>query len=622
LTFRWHKYSGEPPASFRYNDLSALHKSLHRHAILLSGERNMLFFLKRALWLLVCLVIGLPASAQQLQQQLIKSGNTSTETTDPLGRDTPSGTLYGFLQAAQSGNYSTAAQYLQMSAAKRQALGEEYAAKLKVVIDRAFSGNLRRISNQPEGTPQEGMPLDRQLVGVLASGDVEANLVLIRVSQAGGGQTWLISSETLARVPELYDQATVHQVEAHLPQILVRHQFLGLPWWQWIGILLAVPVAAALGWLAVGIVKLPRYFWARYRKEPLITTWSTVWKPLWLVLAAAIHGVLVSYLSMPVLQRHRYQQAAGVVLVVAFSWLLWRVLRELLQRVRQRALISGRRGTGSLVLLGERLLKALIVVLAIFTVLGTLGFNLTTALAGLGIGGLAIAFAAQKTLENLFGGVSVLGDEVIRVGDVCRFGDSAGTVEDIGLRSTQVRTDSRTVLSIPNGSLATMNVENLSRRDKILFNTKLGLRYETSPDQLRYVLAQIRRLLYEHSKVETSGARIRFIGFDQSALSLELFCYVLTRDYGEFLAVREDLLLRIMEVVNASGTRLAVPSNTLYLGRDSGLDKEKTESATRQVQEWREANRLPFPDFAPADISELNNSLPYPQSDSAVADGK
>jgi len=307
-----------------------------------------------------------------------------------------------------------------------------------------------------------------------------------------------------------------------------------------------------------------------------------------------------------------------VVAVIAFSWLLWRFLREVMRSVRQRALLSGRTGTGSLMLLGERVLKAAIFVLAIFLVLGTLGFNLTTPLAGLGIGGIAVAFAAQKTLENLFGGVSILGDEVISIGDVCRFGDRTGTVEDISLRSTRIRTPDRTELFIPNGSLATMNVENLSRRDKILFNTKLGLRCETSPDQMRYVLVQIRRLLYEHPKVETEGARNRFIAFDESSLTMEIFCYVLTRDFNEFLAIREDLLLRTMDILAAAGTGLAFPSQTVYLGRDTGIDKEKAAQVARLVEKWREGNELPFPDFPPADISEFSNSLPYPQPGSAL----
>jgi MscS family membrane protein len=578
----------------------------------------MFSLLKRALWLLLGLAVVLPASAYQLMPGQPAGSPANGAAADPLGRNTPSGTLYGFLQAAQSGNYSTAAQYLQMSPARRQGLGEDIASKLKVVIDRSFSGDLRRISNQPEGTPQEGMPLDKQRVGNLNSGDVEADLILVRVPDPDRGKIWLISSDTLARVPELYEQTAVHQVETHLPLVLVRNQFLGLPSWQWLAILLAIPIAGALGWLAVQILRLPWYFWAHYRQHAVATAWSSLVRPLWLVLGTLIHGMLMSYVRIPVLQRHHYQQVAGVVLVIGANWLLWRVLRAVMQSVRQRAVLAGRMGTGSLIILGERMLKAAIFVVAIFAILGTLGFNLSAPLAGLGIGGIAIAFAAQKTLENLFGGVSILGDEVIRIGDICRFGDRLGTVEDISLRSTRIRTPERTELSIPNGSLATMNLENLSRRDKILFNTKLGLRYETSPDQMRYVLVQVRRLLYEHPKVETEGARNRFIAFDQSALTLEIFCYILTRDNDEFLAIREDILLRIMDIIDAAGTGFAFPSQTVYLGRDTGIDKEKAERVAREVQKWRESDQLPFPDFPPAEISEFSNSLPYPQPGSAV----
>jgi MscS family membrane protein len=572
---------------------------------------------KRTRWLLLFLAIASPALAYQLLAGEPNKTGTATPAADPLGRDTPSGTLYGFLQAAQAGNYSTAAQYLQMSSGRRQTQGEDLATKLKVVIDRAFTGDLRRISNQPDGTPQEGVPLDRQRVGTLTAGDVEADLTLVRVPD-GNNRIWLISSDTLARLPDLYDQAAVHQVETHLPHALVSNSFLGLPLWQWLAILVAVPIAAGLGWLAVQVLRLPWYLWARYRKHEVAAAWNSFVRPLWLVLGVLAHGVLVSYLRIPVLQRHHYQQVAGVVAVIGFNWLLWRILRAVLNNVRQRAVLAGRMGTGSLMILGERMLKAGIVILAIFSVMGTLGFNLSAPLAGLGIGGIAIAFAAQKTLENLFGGVSILGDEVIRIGDTCRFGDRVGTVEDISLRSTRIRTPDRTELSIPNGSLATMNVENLSRRDKLLFTTKLGLRCETSSDQMRYVLAQVRRLLYEHPKVQTQGARSRFVAFDASALTMEIFCYILTRDDGEFQAIREDLLLRIMDIVTSAGTSFAFPSQTVYLGRDSGIDKQKAEDAAKEVQKWRDEHQLPFPDFAPTDITEISNSLPYPQPGSAV----
>ena len=387
----------------------------------------MFSLLKRALGPLICLgivlVIALPSFGDQLSPaQQSASGNGTNPANgsagDPLGRNTPSGTLYGFLQAAQSGNYSIAAQYLQISAARRQTQGGDLASKLKVVIDRSFSGDLRRISSQPEGTPQEGMPLDKQRVGTLNAGDVEADLILVRVPDAGSARIWLISSDTLAKVPELYEQAALHQVETRLPQALVRHQFWGLPWWQSLAILLAIPVAALLAWIVVQILWLPWDLWARYRQHAVAAAWRSFVRPLWLVLGVLVHGILVSYVRIPVLQRHHYQQVAGVIAVMGGNWLLWRVLREVMRSVRQRAILSGRMGTGSLIILGERVLKVVIFVLAIFLILGTLGFNLTTPLAGLGIGGIAIAFAAQKTLENLFGGVSILGDEVIHIGDV------------------------------------------------------------------------------------------------------------------------------------------------------------------------------------------------------------
>jgi MscS family membrane protein len=581
-------------------------------------------FSQRARWLLFYVATSAAAAGQLLPTQLgtPAPGPANQTAQDPLGRDTPSRTVFGFLQAAQAGNYSIAAQYLQMSSARRMTQGEDLAAKLKAVMDRAFTGNLRTISNQRDGTPQEGVPLDRQRIGVLSAGDIDADLELVRLSDPGGGRIWLISSDTLAKVPDLYEQLQVRQVETRLPGFLVQHQLAGMPVWQWLAILAAIPLAAAVGWLAVQMMKFPRYLWLRKRKQSLSPVWTAISSPLWLVFGTGLHVLCVKYLRLPLLQRHYYQIVIGVVLIVGFNWLLWRILQQLAQRVRQRAIYTGRSGAGSVMLLGERILKALILIFSIFLILGTLGFNMTTALAGLGIGGIAVAFAAQKTLENLFGGISLLGDEVIHIGDVCRFGDRLGTVEDISLRSTRIRTPERTELSIPNGSLATMNVENLSRRDKLLFNTKLGLRYETSADQLRYVLAQIRRLFYEHPKVETEGARIRFIGYDNSALILEVFCYVLTRDNAEFLAIQEDLLLRIMDIVDAAGTGFAFPSRTIYVGRDLGMDKEKTAAVAREVQRWRENSKLPFPDYAPADISEFSNSLPYPQPDSALRSRK
>ena len=545
----------------------------------------------------------------------------SSVKTDPLGRQTPSGVVLGFLQAAQAENYKSAADYLQMSVARRQSQGTELATQLKYLMDRGFVGSVRRISTRPEGSPEDG-DINSQTIGTFSvSGEVDVPVVLVRVSDAGSGKIWLFSSDTLSKVPDLYDNLEAHQIETKLPGPLVNRTFLGMPLWQWLALLAFIPVAYGIAWVIVLALAVPRRLWLKYAHKPNLHTYNRVSPPLLLLFGALAHRVLAGFLGLPLLPRFYYARTAAVVMGIGFFWFLLRIAGLTMQRLRAHAMSVGRTGTSSLMVLGERILKVTIVGLGILAILGTLRINLTTVLAGLGNGGLALAFAAQKTLENLFGGVSVLADEVIRVGDFCRFGDRVGTVEDISLRSTRIRTLDRTELSIPNGSLAAMNVENFTRRDKILFNPALGVRYETTPDQLRFLLAEIRRMLYQHPKVESESARIRFASFGDSALRLEIFSYVLTSDFTEFTAIQEDLLFRIMEIVGQSGTGFAFPSRTLYMAQDTGLDKEKTDAAQGRVDEWRSQHQLPFPDFGPAVKSGLRNSIPYPPPESGSGTG-
>jgi MscS family membrane protein len=295
---------------------------------------------------------------------------------------------------------------------------------------------------------------------------------------------------------------------------------------------------------------------------------------------------------------------------------------DLVFKLKQSQLVATSSDKISLVQLGRKLFKILAVVVGAVVIFYIGGINIAAVLTGLGIGGIAIAFAAQKTLENLFGGIMIISDQPIRVGDFCRAGDYLGTVENIGLRSTRIRTLKRTVVSVPNGQLAVMSLENFTMRDKIWFHHTLHLRYETTADQLRYILAEIRKMLYEHSKVESGSARIRLIGFGNSSLDLEVFAYVLEREYEPFLHVQEDLLLRIIDIVEASGSGFAFPSQTTYIGKDSGLDAAKSQKAMEMVRQWREQGKLPFPDFSPETISEIESKIEYPPPDSALRDKK
>ncbi len=569
------------------------------------GKEPMSTFSKGIFPLTLVLAACLPLTAQSAITQILQ-GSTATPTapakaSDQLGRDTPYGTVYGFLQAAQSGDYGIAAQYLQMSPSRRQSEGNELAMKLNVAMNQAFAGSLRP-SRQPEGTLQEDVPPGRQKLGTMSAGDVDAELELVRVTDPRAGKIWLISSDTLTKVPELYEQVEARQVETWLPGWMVKHELAGMPLWQWLALLLLIPVAAAAAWVLLVLLQIPLRWWTRRHGDAELVHWRSVSAPGWLFSGAIIHRILASYLGIALLPRHYYNQVVAVAVITSAFWIFWRVIRWFLQRVRRRALARGHSGTGSLMLLGERIIKAIVVVMALFLVLSVLGFNMSTALAGVGIGTLAVGFGAQQTIANLFGGVSVLGDEVIRVGDLCKFGDRTGTVEDIGLRSTRVRTEERTLLAIPNGTVATINVENLSRRDKMLFKTVLGLHLDTPAEHVRYVLAEIRGVLSGHPKIERSTSRVRLVELASSAINVELACYVMTRDYDEYATVREELLLRIMNFVEDSATKLASPSQTLYLSGGPTaakqiIDKQiiDKEISDKQISDSRQGSGLKAP---------------------------
>ena len=216
--------------------------------------------------------------------------------------------------------------------------------------------------------------------------------------------------------------------------------------------------------------------------------------------------------------------------------------------------------------------------------------------AGLGVGGFALALAAQSTVENLFGGMNLFADRPFRVGDFIRYGAGLGTVERIGPRSSRIRGLDSTLTTVPNSDLARMHITNFSYRRKILFHHVLGLRYETSPEQFSWLAEALKERLGAHPMVESTDdhPRIRVLGFGASSIEVDIRAYVLTTDYGEFLAVQEELVLDIIRIVRKAGTGFAFPSQTAYLARDTGLDeaaRERTEALMRA--------RTPRPNAAP-----------------------
>jgi len=255
-------------------------------------------------------------------------------------------------------------------------------------------------------------------------------------------------------------------------------------------------------------------------------------------------------------------------------------------------------GKASMLAISMRIVSLVVAFWVLLEGVERLGLSVIPMLASLGVGGVAIALAVRPTLENLIGGFILFSDKPVRVGDFCRFGEQVGSVEKIGLRSTRIRTLEDTTVIVPNAEFAQLQLENISIRNKTLFRVTLGLRYETTSEQLRYVLANLREMLLGHPKVSVEESlRVRFRRFGDYSLDIEIFAYLLTNVWPEYWAIREDLNLRIIDIVKEAGTGFAFPSQTAYFTQDSGLDAERSRAAEAQVENWRVKGKLPFSDF-------------------------
>jgi small-conductance mechanosensitive channel len=381
--------------------------------------------------------------------------------------------------------------------------------------------------------------------------------------------------------------------------------------WQWIALLVvlvtSVVLATVLAPLILSLVRRGRTWTSALgtRRASLALVW-----PLRLTFLGILLYTGFGVLGLPETISGPLRSVSATLAITSVVWLIYQGLR--LSAAYSTRLVGTVGHQAVLTSLVFGILRILVIIVGVFLMAEIWSVPYTSVLAGLGIGGLAVALAAQPTLQNMIAGFTLFADNPLSVGDFCRYDGNLGTVEEIGLRSTRIRTLDRTVVSIPNTAFADMQLENFTRRDRILLRTTINLRYETTADQLRYVLAEIRRLLIAHPKIHPDPARARFAGFGAHSLDVELFAYVCTSDFNEFLAVREDVYLRMMKLVLDSGTGFAFPSQVNYLARDSSVDDDRRKKAEAMVAVWRDASQLPFPEFAPSEVHDLDGRLDYP----------
>ncbi len=478
---------------------------------------------------------------------------------DPLGRNTPRGTVLGFLKAAGSDDYDTAVQYLETR--QKGEAARKLAQQLREVLDRDASIDVTRLSRKPEGSLANPQNPNREIVGSTSAATGKIPIRLERVTQ-GADQTpiWLFSAATLEQIPDAYDSLSQpSSTEQKLPGWM-RLQFLTIPIWRWLILFAVIPLIVLAGsWLNNLLhpifAKLARMFAGDKADQKV----RSVRSPIRIFLVGML-VLLFGAASTSVVARAFSHSLGLVIVVIGVTWFFTRTVGMFTQLYMAR--LKRSHSTDKIALTGliGRLSQIGAVIIAALVLLDMRGVNLTAALTGLGIGGLAVAFAAQKTLENLFGGIMIISDRPIRIGDQCKVGTVEGHVLDIGLRSTSIRTFNRTIVTIPNGQLSIMNVENFTLRDKYWFHHIVTLRYDTPAAQVQAVLGGIRRLLEDDPQVETPTFRVNFIAIQSVSEDIEISAYVFAENPVGFYEAQESLLLKILGVVESAGAQFSLPT--------------------------------------------------------------
>ena len=390
-TWRQDKSSIDPSPACLSNPKSSSRKNLLYP--LRCGARILavLLFFSIAMWPQISIPGTTPASAQPEAPK------------DSLGRTTPRGTVLGFLAVAQKGDYQVAAEYLNTRLHGRAAA--ELAQQLSVVLNRRLPARLNQLSDKPEGSLSDPLHPDRDLVGTVTSGLGDRAIELERVDRGKTGPLWLFSSKTLELIPEIYEEINVPSVDVLLPQFFVTTRVAGIPLFEWFVVFVGLPLFYLLAKFTNQLLSpLVGQLRRSLTHKPDLPNPVVLSRPARLLLIAIVIRWLLSRVGLSLLARQFWTSVAVVLTVSAIVWILIRLNRRAESYADLRLRGRNLAGTASVLRLTRRVIDVLLIFGGVLVVLSYFGVNPTAALAGLGVGGIAVALAAQKTLENVIGG--------------------------------------------------------------------------------------------------------------------------------------------------------------------------------------------------------------------------
>jgi MscS family membrane protein len=378
------------------------------------------------------------------------------------------------------------------------------------------------------------------------------------VPDGEGELVWKFSNATIAQLDVLYDTYRYNDLIEWLATELPAVSFLGIELFKWVSVLGAMlaasPFVLLLAWGVAGLLVSP--------KQPLHSAVRRfLLGPVSAFVLVLLGNQVVATLGIGLTG----QKLSQTYTVITFTtiWLLWQGVNLFRASYSQRLIARGRGSSVALLAPLTTSLKLLILLLGVLVWLDNLGFQITAVLTGLGIGGVAVALVLQKPLEDVFGAITLYTQQPIKIGDFGRFGATTGTVEEISLRTTRIRTLANSLVSIPNMRLASEPIENLSAREKFLFSPVLRLEGDSSPEAVEELLGEVRQMLSEHERVLPDGMRVRFTAITLAGFDISVFAYIDAADWADYLAVAEALNFAILRLISAVGLKLTAQGAVL-----------------------------------------------------------
>lgn len=482
---------------------------------------------------------------------------------DTLGRTTPKSMVQGFLKAVEDEDYTRASDYLDLrnlTPAKQKANGPDLARDLQTLLDQSgWIEGAGKLSDSPEGNTSDGLANNVDMVGSIRAGDTSIDLLAERSDDTKNGIIWRFSKDTVAAIPGLLDKMATGLIDSILPAFLIENKWYGVPAGHWLAIFTIALTALLLAWaLTYGVNALVRRSWVSMRTgRPRQVLDAFTW-PIRIYIALGIFVGLARASGISIVARQNFTLMAEIAAWLSLWWFLWRIIDIVAENVQNRMDREMRRSALSSVIFFRRAARLVLSVVAIALAMDRMGLNVTGWFAALGIGGLALAFGAQKTIENFVVGLTMIIDQPLRIGDFCKIGTTIeGTVEDIGMRSTRLRTNEQTTVTIPNGMLSTLPIENFALRNRFWFHPKLSLQRETSVGQMRQLLERLREYVIGHPLADKETARVRFTHITNEAYLVEVHCYIAAISHDDFLKTQEEMLLRIIAMVEECGSGFA-----------------------------------------------------------------